>query len=194
MSLREAVDAAVAGREVPGPVLESAFGEIMAGKSSRRTMNGPRRLVARPSSKVSREVCAIEAIWKTPAVLTTMSGAEPRSSVSRASAALTDDGFRRSISSASPPMSSAISRRASIERAATWTLAPAADSERAVASPMPRLAPTTNAEAPLKLTRLSRSLASPSFTAREGCDRPCTGGGIRRGSSDRRERTLAWPM
>jgi anthranilate phosphoribosyltransferase len=34
MSLREAVDAAVAGREVPGPVLESAFGEIMAGKSS----------------------------------------------------------------------------------------------------------------------------------------------------------------
>jgi anthranilate phosphoribosyltransferase len=34
MSLRAAVDAAVAGEEVPGPVLEAAFGEIMGGEAS----------------------------------------------------------------------------------------------------------------------------------------------------------------
>jgi anthranilate phosphoribosyltransferase len=34
MSLRAAVDAAVAGEEVPAPVLEAAFGEIMSGKAS----------------------------------------------------------------------------------------------------------------------------------------------------------------
>jgi anthranilate phosphoribosyltransferase len=34
MSLRTAVDAAVAGREVPAAALEAAFGEIMAGKAS----------------------------------------------------------------------------------------------------------------------------------------------------------------
>jgi anthranilate phosphoribosyltransferase len=34
MSLRAAVDAAVAGEEVPAPILEAAFGEIMSGKAS----------------------------------------------------------------------------------------------------------------------------------------------------------------
>jgi len=34
VSLRAAVDAAVAGREVPGPVLEAAFDEIVSGKAS----------------------------------------------------------------------------------------------------------------------------------------------------------------
>jgi len=34
VSLRAAVDAAVAGDEVPGPVLEAAFGEIMGGEAS----------------------------------------------------------------------------------------------------------------------------------------------------------------
>jgi anthranilate phosphoribosyltransferase len=34
MSLRAAVDAAVAGEEVPAPVLEAAFGEIMSGEAS----------------------------------------------------------------------------------------------------------------------------------------------------------------
>jgi anthranilate phosphoribosyltransferase len=34
MSLRAAVDAAVAGEEVPAPILEAAFGEIMEGKAS----------------------------------------------------------------------------------------------------------------------------------------------------------------
>jgi anthranilate phosphoribosyltransferase len=34
MSLRAAVDAAVAGKEVPAPILEAAFGEIMSGEAS----------------------------------------------------------------------------------------------------------------------------------------------------------------
>ena len=75
MSLREAVDTAVAGREVPGPVLESAFGEIMAGKSSDALIAALLVALHMKGETVGEIVAAARALR---AVATTVPGVDPR--------------------------------------------------------------------------------------------------------------------
>jgi len=75
MSLRAALDAAVAGREVPGPVLEAAFGEVVEGKA-------PATLVAallgapRMKGETVGEIVAAARALRAAAV--TIPGVDPR--------------------------------------------------------------------------------------------------------------------
>lgn len=75
MSLRAAVDAAVAGEEVPGPVLEAAFGEIMEGKAPETLIAALLVALHIKGETVGEIVAAAKALR---AVAVTVPGTDPR--------------------------------------------------------------------------------------------------------------------
>lgn len=75
MSLRAAVDAAVAGDEVPGPILEAAFDEIMAGKAS-ETLISALLVALRIKGETVGEIVAAARALRACAV--TVNGVDPR--------------------------------------------------------------------------------------------------------------------
>src|SRR5690606_23328881 len=104
----------------------------------------PRRFTARCRSKSSGAVSASGASWKTPAALTSASGACPSSiSTTWMARRCTAAGSETSAGSAWPPASSAAARSAASPRATITTDPPAARSRRAVSRPIPREAPVT---------------------------------------------------
>jgi anthranilate phosphoribosyltransferase len=75
MSLRAAVDAAVAGEEVPAPVLEAAFGEIMSGEAS-ETLIAALLVALRIKGETVGEIVAAARALRARAV--TAPGVDPR--------------------------------------------------------------------------------------------------------------------
>src|SRR5688572_4015280 len=109
---------------------------------------------------------------KIPALFTRMSGA-PSNRLSRPAAARSADaGEARSdsMTTASLPISSAISSSAGFVRARRATRAPAALSCRAIAAPIPREAPVTSAVRPS--SAVSRLIALPPERFTVGLERP----------------------
>lgn len=75
MSLRNAIDCAASGREVPGPVLEAAFAEIMDGKASDTLIAALLVALHVKGETVNEIVAAARALR---AVAVTASGVDPR--------------------------------------------------------------------------------------------------------------------
>src|SRR5690349_7359956 len=116
---------------------------LRCGTNARASKNGPVRLTARVLAKAASVVSSIAFTKKTPALLTTMSGA-PKSRTTRAIAPSIEPA-----SAISTGMSVCRSAEPSTsERAMRTTCAPAARSSSATASPIPRDAPVTTATFP----------------------------------------------
>src|SRR4051794_3249645 len=108
------------------------------------TYSSPWRLSATIRSHSSTGASTIGPSSITPALLMTMSS-RPSSRTVRSTAATACSRSVASVSIDRPPICSASASRRSLRRAATATVAPSAASARAVASPMPLLAPVTRA-------------------------------------------------
>src|SRR3954469_13017829 len=117
---------------------------IRCGSAAWATYSSPLRLRSIIRSHSSTGASTIGPSSITPALLMTVSS-RPSSCAVRSTAAWACARSVTSASIASPPISPASASSRSLRRAATATVAPCAASARAVASPIPLLAPVTSA-------------------------------------------------
>jgi len=115
--------------------------EIRRGSSARVRRRVARTFISHIQRQSSSEVCSTGSSPFAPPALFTSTRAAP---TPPAKAAI-EPASRTSSGSAVPPISSAISVSSSIRRAPSTTWKPAAARARAVAAPIPALAPVTTA-------------------------------------------------
>lgn len=134
----------------------------------------PSTLVSHMARQLSSSASAIDSIPKAPPALFTRT---PHSGTALASA-VTASGSVTSQATERPPISSARASIRSARRAAQITSKPSAASRRAVAAPMPLLAPVTTAT----VCAMAASLPYPGMAGAPGALPPAVGSVSREGA------------
>src|SRR5689334_3669177 len=136
------------------------------GRAACATYSSPWRLSAIMRSHSCTGASTISPSSITPALLTTMSS-RPSSCAVRSTAPTACSRSVTSASMARPPISALSASRRCLRRAATATVAPCSARARAVASPMPLLAPVTSATVPCSAVVMARGLPQDDARTRD---------------------------